>query len=784
MKTDLPAILLRGIVLLPNNDIRLEFDHDVSHNIIDVAEMFHENKILVVTPFDPLEETPNEKELPNIGVISKITHKMELPNGKTRVILTGMKRAHIHDYLNLNRSSEVLETIVSEIVEPSIEEANQKALTRKLYREMEHYIKTIPYMSNSVLSLISNLENLSKMTDIIAPHLPISLERLLIYQRENDPSIRSEYILEDIYKEEELFFIEKELDQKVKQEIDQNQREFILREKMKTIKEELGDISLKDDEIEELKQKIEQLEASEKIKKRARKELERYQGMPSMSPEVTIARTYLDWFLNIPWEHRTVDNQDLKKARVELDKSHCGLEEVKTRMIEYLAVKIRTGSLKGPIICLVGPPGVGKTSLAFRIASALHRKFVKISVGGVSDESEILGHRRTYLGANPGRIIQSMKKAGTNNPVFLIDEIDKMTHDYHGDPASALLSVLDPEQNQFFSDNYIEEEFDLSQVLFILTANYIDQIPEALRDRLEIITLSGYTEYEKLEIAKQHLIPKLCQEHGIDPNFLHFTDSSILSIIRSYTREAGVRELERQIAKICRKIVTKMVMLKVQVAELHITEENLESYLEEKKYHFHHTVMKKEIGVVNGMAYTNYGGDILPIEVNYSKGKGALLLTGSLGEVMKESATIALSYIKANASRFHIDLSKITQNDIHVHVPEGAVPKDGPSAGIALTTSLISALSGIRIPSDLAMTGEITLRGNVLPIGGLKEKSIGAYRAGIKRIIIPFDNISDLARIPTEIKENITYIPVKHYKEVFDLIGGKEECKQSELVNS
>jgi len=770
IKTNLPVILLRGIVLLPNNDIRLEFDNESNKNIIDVAELFHDNNILVVSGKDPFEEDPDLSELPKIGVLSKIKHKMELPNGKTRIIISGVARVSVCEYLNLNRTSDVLEAIIATIVREEIDKNEEVALTRKIFRELESYVKAVPYISNSVLSLIINSNDLSKVTDIVVPHLPINLERLHEYLNETSTIERSRMILEDIYKEKELFDIEKKLDLEVKQEIDNNQRDYILREKIKKIKEELGETSLKEDEVETLKNRINEIDLPEKIKNRLESELKRYESLSQMSPEINIVRNYIEWLLDLPWNIYTHDNDNLIEVRNKLDESHYGIDKVKTRIIEFLAVKQMSKSLRSPIICLVGPPGVGKTSLAFSIADAINRNFIKISVGGVNDESEIVGHRRTYLGANPGRIIQSMKKAKSSNPLFLIDEIDKINKDYKGDPASALLEILDPEQNKYFSDNYIEEEFDLSSVMFVATANNIEDIPEPLKDRLEIIELTGYTEYEKLDIAKRHLITKICKEHGLDNSYIKFDDKVILDIIRHYTKESGVRELERQLSNVIRKVVTSIVVSKESVSNLNINSKNLEQYLGKKRYHFHKTEQKYQVGVVNGLAYTYFGGDTLPIEVNYFKGNGNLMLTGSLGDVMKESANIALSYLKSNYKDFHIDYKELIENDIHIHLPEGAIPKEGPSAGIALTTALVSAFSKRKIDKCIAMTGEMTLRGNVLPIGGLKEKSIGAHRSGIRKIIIPYDNIKDLDEVPTEIKSDITYIPVKNYKEVMKVI--------------
>ncbi len=767
MKSNLPVILLRGIVLLPNNDLRLEFDNNSSKNIIDVAELFHDNTLLVVSEFS---DDITQNNLPNIGVISKITHKLELPNGKVRIVIKGLTRAKIYEYLNINSQSEVLESITSEIPKSFISAMEEEALTKKLYKELENYTKLVSTSSNSVLSLMINCNDLDEITDVVATNLSLKQERLLDYLNEPNCSLRVKMLLEDIYKEQDMFQIEKDIDGQVKKQLDDSQKEFILREKIKQIKSELGEDSLKDSDTEKLKEKIDNLDCPDRIKERLNQELKRYESASIMSPETNLIRNYIECLLSLPWNVSTVDNEDLIEARKILDESHYGLEKVKLRIIEYLAVKKMTNSLKSPIICLVGPPGVGKTTLASSIAKAVNRNFVKMSLGGVNDESEIKGHRRAYLGASPGRIIECMKKAKSNNPLFLIDEIDKMTKDIKGDPASTLLDVLDPEQNKSFSDNYIEEEYDLSNVMFIATANYIDRIPEELKDRLEIINLSGYTEYEKLDIAKKHLIPKILEEHGLEKDDLSFTDSIILEVIRNYTKESGVRELRRQLSTIVRKIVTKVVMNNEDVKNIKTKKKDIEEYLGHKKYQFNEDISNNEPGIVNGLAYTSYGGDTLPIEVNFYKGKGELYLTGSLGDVMKESAHIALSYIKANYEEFGIDYEILTKNDIHIHVPEGAIPKDGPSAGIALTTALISAFTNKKVDNYLAMTGEITLRGKVLPIGGLKEKSLGAYRSGIKTIIIPEENKSDLDDIPSEIRQHINYISVKDYKEVYDVI--------------
>lgn len=773
-KINLPVIVLKGIILLPNNDIRLEFQDNETKNIIDVSEMFHDNKLLVIGQIDTIEESTNISELPKIGVISKINHKVKLPNGNIRVTISGISRAYVHEYMNLNNKLDSLECITSEILENKPDVATEPIILKKLYNEFEKHIRIVPYITNSILSTLVTVKTLSQMTDIIANQISSTNERLNEYLLTFDINTRVEMVLKDIYQEQEMYKIEKELEQKVKKSIDNSQKEYFLREKIKVIREELGDVSSKDEEIDSLREKLNALDAPKHIKDRLNNEIRKLDSLTNLSPEINVVRTYIDWLFDLPWNSVTTDNDDLRDVKKKFDESHYGLEKVKERIIEYLAVKKVKGNMNGPIICLVGPPGVGKTSLAFSVAHAMNRKFTKISVGGLHDECEIIGHRRSYLGAEPGRIIQGLKKAGSSNPVFLIDEIDKMTKDIKGDPASALLDVLDPEQNKCFRDNYIEEEIDLSNVMFLATANYIEDIPEALRDRLEIIRLSGYTEFEKLDIVKTHLLKKICDEHGLNYEKINISDNVILKIIRNYTKEAGVRELERQLATIVRKIITKLVMNNIKIDRINILEKDLEKYLGKIKFLDSEAMDVSQIGVVNGLAYTQFGGDTLPIEVNYFKGNGNLVLTGSLGDVMKESAQIALSYIKANYKKFKIDYEKLTSNDIHIHVPEGATPKDGPSAGVTLTTALISAFSNLKIDKNLAMTGEITLRGKVLPIGGLKEKSMGAYRNGIKRIIIPKENIRDLDDVPTEVKRCMEYIPVSTYDDIYKVIKESE----------
>ena len=769
VKTNLPVIILRGAVLLPYCELRLELKNEIDKNILEIAENFHDNHVLIVSPYNPIEEDINMKSLPKIATVGKINLKMDLSNNITRVVIEGINRVNVSEYSEYSNKEGILEGFITTTTQFAIDPKDELALMRKLIKELELFISAVPYMSNSILAQITQVKSIAKISDLVANYLPIAFERKLEYLKTVNPYTRVVMLLEDIKTEEEIMQIEEKIEDELKKQLDDSQKEYILREKIRIIKEELGDLSIKDNDIEEIRSKIENLKCNKKIKEKLYNELKKYEFMNNNSPEISVVRNYIDWLLSLPWKTFSKEEVDLKKVRETLNKTHYGLENIKTRIIEFLAVKKISKNLKSPIICLVGPPGVGKTSLAKSIAKSINRNFVKISVGGVNDEAEIIGHRRTYIGANPGRIISAMKKSKTSNPVFLIDEIDKMSKDYKGDPASCLLEVLDPEQNKYFCDNYIEEEYDLSNIMFIITANDLYKIPAALRDRLEVIQLSGYTEYEKLDIAKRHLLPKLLKEHGIDKKSVIFKDSSIMEIIRHYTKEAGVRELERTIASVIRKIVTKMLENKKNI-KYTIDQKDIDNYLGKRKYFYTSKEEKSTVGIANGLAYTQFGGSTLPIEVTYYKGKGELVLTGSLGEIMKESAKIALSYIKSHSSEFDIDYNTIKNSDIHIHVPEGAVQKDGPSAGITLTTAIISAFKNKAIDNEVGMTGEMTLRGNVLPIGGLKEKTIGAHRSGIKKIIIPKQNERDLDEIPKEIKQELEFILVDEYKNIYDII--------------
>ena len=762
----LSVLVLNDVVIFPNSEVRIEFDNIQDNYILDAINNITDELVLVVNPIEDGSNF-NITHLPKIGLIARLKYKLNVPNGRTRIVIEGISRVEIYNYEEKNNF------FVADHNELKIETTHsQEVYYDLLLKNIYKYVDSVPYMGNAIISQVDNMSSLSDLCDLLSSYLeiPYNTKKDLILTI--DPIKRTKMLIEEMRKEIQLFELENKIEKSVEKELSDQQKEFFLREKIHAIEKELGEVSSKEDELATLKKKAKSIKAPSKIKKRIERELGRYESTPSTSPELGIIREYLDWMLNLPWQKYTKDVSNLKLVKEKLDSSHYALDEVKERIIEYIAVKQNTNNLRSPILCLVGPPGVGKTSLAISIADSLGRKSTKISVGGINDEAEIIGHRRTYIGANPGRIIQGIRRAGTTNPVFIIDEIDKMTKDIKGDPASALLEVLDPEQNSKFSDHYIEEEFDLSNVMFIATANYIEQIPYELRDRLEIIEVSSYTEYEKLDIAKRHLIPKELEEHGLTSLEVIFKDDAIMKIIRSYTKEAGVRELERMIATILRKVVKK-ILINQKENYFEITTKNLEEYLGKEKYFYMKKSKSKQIGVVNGLAYTVFGGDVLPIEVNLFKGKGELILTGSLGEVMVESCKIALSYIKANAKKFGIDEKLLTENDIHIHVPEGAVPKDGPSAGITITTALISLLKEKDVDNTIAMTGEITLRGRVLPIGGLKEKVIGAHRAGIKKIFIPEENEPNLDEIPKEIKKDLKFITIKKYKELYNKIFEK-----------
>ena len=757
-QTNLPILYLRDVVLLPFNDIRLEFSNDIDKKILSIAESNYDGYVLLINLNDPLEEEPDYNTLPDIGILGKIKSKIDLPNGITRVVMTGIDRVEI---VSINNNDDFLSAFVISTKEYDYNEVEASALRRVLYRKLDEYIDISPYMSNTVIGRITEVKNISKLSDIIVSELPLEYNEVLKYVSITNPMNRIREITLDLSKEIETVRLENEIEDNLKVKLEEEQKEYMLREKIKLIKEELGEVDLKDADIDKIRNKMNSLDLPESIIKRLNEEIDRYSLTSSASPEVTTIRTYIDWLLCLPWNKLSKDNTDVKKITEVLNDSHFGLESVKKRIIEYIAVKKKTNTSNSPIICLVGPPGVGKTSLASSIAKALNKDFVKVSLGGINDEAEILGHRRTYVGASPGKIIQQMKKANTSNPVFLIDEVDKLTKDYKGDPASALLEILDKEQNDKFCDNYIEEEFDLSNVMFILTANNIGGIPAPLLDRLEIIELSSYTIYEKLNIAKYHLIPDLLNEYKVKN--IKFTDSAIQKIITYYTKEAGARDLYRQIDSIIRKAIIN----NDKSSKVIIDTGDVEAYLGALKYNITINDINNKTGIVNGLAYTMYGGNILKVTCTLYPGNGKVTLTGALGDVIKESIYIALSYIKANNTMFKIDYKIFEEVDFHFHIEEGSTPKDGPSAGITIVTAILSLLKNKIIPNNVSMTGEITLRGKILPVGGLKEKLIAATSNGIDTVYLPLESSKEFSLLPSEVRDNLNIILVEDYEDVY-----------------
>ena len=756
---DLLVLIINDMVILPGNEVRVEYSNIYDENINNIVNNASTGEVLIVNPIE--EDKDDITNLPKYGVLGKIKFKMNIPNGKTRIVVEGLYRVEIYNY-------KLLDTIYQasyKQVSFTYDEEEDPVYYKLLINTLDKYVKVSPAMGNAIMSQIPTAPSLDQLTDLIVSFLDIDYRFKKEYVTITEPLERAKLLLRDMHEQMKLEQLERKIEEEVDKELNETQKEYFLNEKIKQIQKELGETSTKDMEISNFKKKLSKLKCPKNIKEKINREISRLESMHSNSPELGMVREYIDWMINLPWQVFTKDKINLKEVKETMDNTHYALNDAKERIIEYLAIKQNNPDSKSPIICLVGPPGVGKTSLALSIAKALNRKSVKMSVGGINDEAEIFGHRRTYIGSNPGRIIEGLRKAGTSNPVFIIDELDKMTKDYKGDPASALLEVLDKEQNDRFKDHYIEEEYDLSKVMFIATANYREQIPYELQDRLEIIELSSYTEYEKYDIAVKYLIPKALDNSGLTQLNIEITDESIMKMIRNYTKEAGVRELERVIDRILRKAV-KEILLENKTF-IKVDDKILEKYLGIEKYNYTKNE-DTQIGVVNGMAYTSYGGDILPIEVTMYKGKGNLILTGSLGEVMKESCKIAISYVKTILKEIGVEENQLEENDIHIHAPEGAVPKDGPSAGIALTSAIISMLKKQAVSNTISLTGEITLTGRVLPIGGLKEKSIGAHRAGIKKVFIPKENEKDLTEVPEEIKNNLEYILVENYKEVYE----------------
>lgn len=754
----IPAIALKNIVPLPNNELRLDIGRPKSIEAIKKAAS-EDKYIALFVQKNPLVDDINCNSIFPNGIVAKVIYHLE--GNIHKVKLLGITRCKLNE---LSQENPYWIANITTMPVFSTDANEEISYVRLLVSEIEKNGARLLNGNKEVINVISQGVTADKLSDILVYNMKMDLGGKLKYL--NTPGIteRLKFLVEDIKRENAISELDAKIEEDVRKSISESQKEYYLREKMKAIQNELGDKARKETEIDDLKEKILKAGMPKAIEEKALLELNRYSMMNSMSGESSISRTYLDFLVALPWSNKSIDNRDIKKAKDQLDADHYGLEKVKERILEYLAVSIMTQKTPQAILCLVGPPGVGKTSLARSIATSLNKKFIKQSLGGVKDESEIRGHRRTYLGALPGRILQGMKKAGVINPLFLLDEVDKLTSDYRGDPASALLEVLDAEQNKLFSDNYLEEPYDLSNIFFIATANYLENIPAPLRDRMEIVQLSSYTEFEKFEIAKRHLIDKQLVLNGLSKCDFSLDDDALWTIIREYTREAGVRELERHIGTLIRKAI-KSILMKEYV-KVEITKDNIEQWLGKPKYEYSKLDGIDQVGVVTGLAYTQFGGDTLPVEVTYFKGNGKLVLTGKLGDVMKESAQAALSYAKTNAQKYGIDIELFDNNDIHIHVPEGAVPKDGPSAGVTIATAIISALSNKLVNHDVGMTGEITLRGRVLPIGGLREKSIAAHRSGLKTIIIPRENLKDLEDVPEAIKKDLEIVAASSVDDV------------------
>ncbi|MCL8548025.1 endopeptidase La [Proteus mirabilis] len=762
-RIEIPVLPLRDVVVYPHMVIPLFVGREKSIHCLEAA-MNDNKQIMLVAQKDASTDEPGVNDLFSVGTVASVLQMLKLPDGTVKVLVEGIRRAKI---TTLSDNGEYFQAKAEYLDTPVVDEREQEVLNRTAINQFEGYIKLNKKIPPEVLASLHAIEESAKLADTIASHMPLKLKDKQAVLEMSDVTERLEYLMAMMESEIDLLQVEKRIRNRVKKQMEKSQREYYLNEQMKAIQKELGEMDDAPDEMESLKRKIEAAKMPKEAREKTEAELQKLKMMSPMSAEATVVRSYIDWMVQVPWNSRSKVKKDLVKAQEVLDTDHYGLERVKERILEYLAVQSRVSKIKGPILCLVGPPGVGKTSLGQSIAKATGRKYVRMALGGVRDEAEIRGHRRTYIGSMPGKLIQKMAKVGVKNPLFLLDEIDKMSSDMRGDPASALLEVLDPEQNIAFNDHYLEVDYDLSDVMFVATSNSMN-IPAPLLDRMEVIRLSGYTEDEKLNIAKQHLLPKQIERNALKENELTIHDSAIMGIIRYYTREAGVRSLEREISKLCRKAV-KQLLMDSTIKHIEIDENNLKDYLGVRKVDYGRADTENRIGMVTGLAWTEVGGDLLTIETASVPGKGKLTFTGSLGEVMQESIQAAMTVVRARADKLGINGDFYEKRDIHVHVPEGATPKDGPSAGIAMCTALVSSLTGNPVRSDVAMTGEITLRGQVLPIGGLKEKLLAAHRGGIKTVLIPDENKRDLEEIPENIVADLDIHPVKTIEEVLTL---------------
>jgi ATP-dependent Lon protease len=758
----LPLLPVRDIVVFPYMVLPLFVTREKSIKSLEEA-LSKDRLIFLVAQKNGSEEDPSMKDLYRVGTVALVMRMLKLPDGKTKILVQGLSKATIKE--TLQTSPHVLVRIEN-IKDPFVTEitVETEALMRNVREQLERIVTYGKLLSPDLMFVLDSVDDPGRLADLVASNLDLTVEKAQEVLEILDPIERLKVLNEILGKEVQVLTMQAKIQSQAKDEITKSQREYFLREQMRAIRSELGEVDERTKEFKELRQKIRKVKMPKEVEKEARRELDRLEQMHPDAAEASMVRTYLDWLVEMPWSKSSVDNLDLLKAKKVLDEDHYDLEKVKDRILEYLSVHKLKKKMKGPILCFIGPPGVGKTSLGRSIARALGRKFVRISLGGIRDEAEIRGHRRTYVGALPGRIIQSVKQAGSNNPVFMMDEVDKIGIDFRGDPASALLEALDPEQNNTFSDHYLNVPFDLSQVMFITTGNLTDPIPSALKDRMEVINLPGYTDLEKLKIARTFLLPRQMEENGIGPKVLHVSDKAILQIVSQYTQEAGLRNLERELASICRKVARKVAEGKKERTEINIR--NLHQFLGPPFFLPDEEQKRNEVGVATGLAWTEIGGEILHVEASTTPGKGSLILTGHLGEVMKESAQAALTYARSKGRGYRIKPDAINNKEIHIHVPAGAIPKDGPSAGITMAVALFSVLSGIPVKKDVAMTGEITLRGRVLPVGGLKEKALAALRTHIKNVIIPYQNKKDLTDLPLYLRKKVNFLPVKHMDEV------------------
>ena len=765
---ELPLIPLRGLAIFPYMILNFDVGREISLKALDAGAL-NDDIVFLTSQKEAETDEPTTDDFYHVGTICKIKQMIKLPGDTVRVLVEGISRGKIKE-VEMDEEQGYFKAIIEEIAydaENVEEDIEVEALVRNVFDAFEEYINIGNRVSPEILITLADLDNVDRFIDTIAANIYLKPEQKQSVLEEFDVKQRLELIYTILLEEIEILKIEKKITLRVKKQMNKVQKDYYLREQLRAIQKELGEEDDINSEADEYREKLNKIKAPKETKEKIAKEINKFSKISPMSPDVSVSRAYLDTVFSLPWNKETRDKLDLDKAKQILDDEHYGLEKVKERILEYLAIRKLSKSLKGPIICLVGPPGVGKTSIAKSIADSLGRKFVRISLGGVRDEAEIRGHRRTYVGSMPGRIVNGLKEAQTKNPVFLLDEIDKMSSDYKGDPASAMLEVLDPEQNKDFVDHYLEVPFDLSKILFVTTANSLSTIPRPLLDRMEIIEVSGYIEEEKLNIVKKYLLPKQIKEHALKYNFIKMDDEVIRDVIDSYTREAGVRNLERKIAQICRKVAKKYVE-NPSLEEVVITKDDLDEYLGKNRYRHQLAGTKPEVGIVTGLAWTAVGGETLTAEVNVLKGKGQVVLTGKLGAVMKESAQTGISYIRSIADNFDIDPEFYSKNDIHIHLPEGAVPKDGPSAGITMALAVLSALTNIPVRNNVAMTGEITLRGRVLAVGGVKEKLLAAHRAGITKVLLPKDCEHDLEEIPQNVKDEMEFVLVEHMDEVLE----------------